>query len=107
MIQHKKPSFGNSKSLQKRETRTKTIVNNFVVLKVNSDQASVSKHIIIVSKKIGNAVVRNKIRRRLRHIIKIMPLRTNYKLIFITKKPIVKAKFEELNYSITQSISKL
>ena len=37
----------------------------------------------------------------------MMPLKINYKLIFITKKPIVKAKFEELNYSITQSINKL
>jgi len=87
--------------------RGKTIVNEFVVLKANSNQNSVSEHIIIISKKIGNAVIRNKIRRRLKHIIKMLPLKINYKLIFITKKTIVKAKFEKLNYSITQSINKL
>tara|TARA_B100001750_G_C15517210_1_gene608255 strand:+ start:3003 stop:3326 length:324 start_codon:yes stop_codon:yes gene_type:complete len=107
LIQRKKSHLRKRKSREERGVRGKTIVNEFVVLKANSNQNSVSEHIIIISKKIGNAVIRNKIRRRLKHIIKMLPLKINYKLIFITKKTIVKAKFEKLNYSITQSINKL
>jgi len=99
--------LGKRKSLKITKSQVKTIVNRFVVLKASNNQDSDSKHIIIVSKKIGSAVIRNKIKRRLKHIIKKISLKTNYKLIFITKKPIVNAKFEQLNYSIAQSISKL
>ena len=53
---------------------------------------------LAVTKKVGHAVVRNKIRRRLREIIKkqLPNLKQNYNIIVVAKDNIPNAKFDEL-----------
>lgn len=55
-----------------------------------------------ISKKIGNAVIRNKTKRRMReaYLRSICDLKSGYDLIFIPKKHIVDISFEELEKSI-------
>lgn len=55
-----------------------------------------------ISKKIGNSVIRNKTKRRMReaYLRSIPDLKTGYDLIFIPKKHIVDISFEELEKSI-------
>ncbi len=54
----------------------------------------------VVQKKIGNAVKRNKIKRRLRnimnHIIKISKINLNYSYLIIVKKMIIDGKFIDI-----------
>jgi ribonuclease P protein component len=62
-----------------------------------------------VSKKIGSAVVRNRIKRRLREAIRkhLLDNKLSYDLVVVAKKDSVKAKFAELNNNISYAFSRL
>lgn len=63
---------------------------------------------IAVGKKVGNAVIRNKIKRQIRHIIdknnKIFPNYHNY--IIICKKDILNLSFKEMEYQLITLLNK-
>ena len=61
-----------------------------------------------VTKKVGHAVIRNKIRRRLREIVRIhLPnLKQCYNIIVVAKEHIVNANFEQLCFEINKLLKK-
>ena len=65
----------------------------------------------VTQKKIGNAVKRNKVKRRLKNImnqiIKISKINLNYSYLFITKKPIINAKFIDIKETIIKDYKKI
>ena len=64
-----------------------------------------------VKKKIGNAVKRNKIKRRLRNImnqmIKVSKINFNYSYLIIAKKSIIDAKFIDVKETIIHDYKKI
>jgi ribonuclease P protein component len=62
-----------------------------------------------VSKKIGSAVVRNRIKRRVREAIRkhLLDNKLSYDFVVVAKKDSVKAKFTELNNNISDALSRL
>ena len=65
----------------------------------------------VTQKKIGNAVKRNKIKRRLRNImnqiLKISKLNLNYSYLIITKKNIISANFVDIKEVIFKDFKKI
>ena len=65
----------------------------------------------VAKKKIGNAVKRNKIKRRLRNIIndavKSINMNLNYSYLFIAKKNIYDANYKMLKDSILKDLTKV
>ena len=65
----------------------------------------------VAQKKIGNAVKRNKIKRRLRNImndaIKTINMNLNYSYLFIAKKNIYDAEYKMIKNSIFKDLSKV
>ena len=57
---------------------------------------------ITITKKIGNAVVRNRIKRRIKEIYrkKFFRIKSGYDLIFIPKKNVVDISYKELESAI-------
>jgi ribonuclease P protein component len=53
----------------------------------------------IVSKRLGNAVVRNRVRRRLRACVNSLGPETHhgYDILFITRRPVLVLKYRELH----------
>ncbi len=65
----------------------------------------------VTQKKLGNAVKRNKIKRRLRSImsqmIKISKVNFDYSYLFIAKKSIIDAKYIDIQETITNDYKKI
>ena len=65
----------------------------------------------VAQKKLGNAVKRNKIKRRLRNImnqiIKIYKINLNYSYLLIAKKEIINAKFSDIKETIFKDYKKI
>ena len=79
-----------------------------LVLYVSSSKTQSIKVGFAVTKKVGHAVVRNKIRRRLREIIqKQLPsLKQNYNIIVVAKDNVSEASFEKLTQETTKLLNK-
>ena len=65
----------------------------------------------VTQKKLGNAIKRNKIKRRLRSImsqmIKISKINFDYSYLFIAKKSIINAKFIDIKETIIKDYKKI
>ena len=65
----------------------------------------------VTQKKLGNAVIRNKIKRRLKNImnqlVKISKINFNYSYLFIVKKSIINAKFVDIKETIINDYKKI
>ncbi len=60
-----------------------------------------------ISKKIGKAVVRNKLKRRLKEIIRLEDnLKKGYDLVFIARKPIVELDYRRLKKDVVKLLKK-
>ena len=72
--------------------------NRNLVLYKRKNNLEYSRIGISVSKKIGNAVIRNKVKRRIREIsrLHLHRIKDGYDLIFIPKKNVVDISYEEL-----------
>lgn len=86
-----------------------TVKNKYLVLyllnKVENREIRIA---IAVSKKIGNAVVRNKIKRRLREAIKnhIKYMDKKYDIIFVVRYKIKEASYQEIEKNILALIKR-
>ena len=49
-----------------------------------------------VSRRVGGAVVRNRVKRRLRSIVRDLPIRPGYDIVAVPQQSIVHASFQEL-----------
>ena len=79
-----------------------------IVLYTASSKTKNIKVGLAVTKKVGHAVVRNKIRRRLREIIKkqLPNLKQNYNIIVVARENVTEASFEQLNLEFDKLIKK-
>ena len=78
------------------------------VLYVVSSKTKFIKVGFAVTKKVGHAVVRNKIRRRLREVVReqLPRLKQNYNVIIVAKENIVEASFNQLCFEINKLFKK-
>ena len=95
--------------LKKKKVSNKYVTIFFGSLdKKNKDYLNIS---FLTKKKIGNAVKRNKIKRRLRNImndaIKNMNMNLNYSYLFIAKKNIYDANYKMIKDSIFKDLTKV
>tara|TARA_B100000965_G_C19028192_1_gene514083 strand:+ start:32 stop:373 length:342 start_codon:yes stop_codon:yes gene_type:complete len=79
--------------------------------KLSSKNSKLLNVSFVTKKKIGNAVKRNKIKRRLRNIIndaiKRIDMNLNYSYLFIAKKNIYDAEYKMIKDSIFNDLTKV
>jgi len=92
----------------------KKISNKYLTIfyKVLSNKSTNNLNISFVAqKKLGSAVIRNKIKRRLKNImnniIKIIKINLKYSYLFIAKKSIINAKFIDIKETIIKDYKKI
>jgi len=90
------------------------ISNNYTTIffkKIPSKNSKLLNISFVTKKKIGNAVKRNKIKRRLRNIMndatKTINMNLNYSYLFIAKKNIYDANYKLIKNSIFKDLTKV
>ena len=71
-----------------------------VSIRVLQNQSGITHIGFTVSKKIGKAVVRNRVRRRFREIVRQLDLRTNVDIVISARPPIMESSFQDTREAI-------
>ena len=92
----------------------KKISNKYLTIFFKSLSCKSNKYLnisFVAQKKLGNAVKRNKIKRRLRNImnqiLKVSKINLNYSYLLIAKKNIINAKFSDIKEAILKDYKKI
>lgn len=84
-----------------------TQADRYLVLKARPNQLEFSRYGISVSKRIGNAVIRNRVKRRLREILRLPSLNPGWDIILIARGPAADSDYHQLNKSVINLLSRM
>ena len=70
--------------------------NSLLVLRSLASDLPHNRFGFVTSKRVGNAVIRNRVRRRLREAVRPLPLADRWDIVVSAKAPAAKADFQEL-----------
>ena len=74
--------------------------DNYLVLKLVEGTGTISRIGLVTSKKVGGAVERNRVRRKLREIFRVTTVKPVTDLVFIARSSSAKAPFATLEISV-------
>ena len=74
--------------------------DKYLVVKSVANDLGYSRYGFSVTKSIGNAVVRNRIRRRLKEIIRVLQVKPGQDIVLIARPEIVNADYYQLRRSV-------
>ena len=86
----------------------KFYASSFVVLAFLRNELDYSRFGFVVSKRLGKAVIRNKIKRRLREAIRqrLSQIQPGFDLVFIARHPIGEASYTEIEQTLDYLLKK-
>jgi len=77
-----------------------------VVMKALPNGLTFSRYGFSVSRRLGGAVVRNQVKRRLREILRLLPLAPGWDIIFIARSQAAGASFASLKKTVPALLSR-
>lgn len=85
-----------SKRFSQIHVEGSSAANRLLVIRYLANDADCSRFGFLVSKRIGNAAVRNKVKRRLREAVRLNPVKVGWDALFIVRRGAGTAKYQEL-----------
>ncbi len=83
-----------------------TQTDRFLVLKARPNQLKISRYGISISKRIGIAVVRNRVKRVLREILRLSNLSPGWDIVIIARNPSSSGHYALLNKSAANLLTR-
>lgn len=80
--------------------------NACLVMKALANRLELSRYGFSVSRRVGNAVTRNRVKRLLREILRATPLEPGWDIIFIARQPAADASYAILEKSVLSLLSR-
>jgi len=80
--------------------------NGNLVMKALPNGLTWSRYGLSVGRRVGGAVVRNRVKRRLREVLRLAPLEPGWDIIFIARPPVAGADFTNLGKSVQGLLSR-
>ena len=74
--------------------------NRLLVIRYLTNGNNYSRFAFLVSKRVGNAAVRNKVKRRLREAVRLNPVKAGWDALFIVRRGARSAKYQDLKDAI-------
>ena len=81
-------------------------VNSLLVMKALPNELSLSRYGLSVSKRVGKAVTRNRIKRLLREILRLTPLEPGWDIVFIVRPAAATVDYASLEKSVQSLLSR-
>ncbi|MBI2328093.1 MAG: ribonuclease P protein component [Chloroflexi bacterium] len=81
-------------------------VSNLVVMRALPNSLTLSRYGFSVSKRVGKAVTRNRVKRLLREILRTMPLKPGRDIVFIARPAVASADYVSLKGAIEGLLSR-
>lgn len=75
-------------------------VDRLVVMKVLPNSLDLARCGFSVSRRVGSAVVRNRVKRRLREIVRLTPLPPGWDIVFIARPRVAAARYANIEKSV-------
>ena len=80
--------------------------NELLVLRSLPNALEHNRYGFVTGKRLGGAVVRNRLRRRLRESIRVLPAHPGWDVVVSAKMPAAGASFQELNRSVVDLLGR-
>lgn len=77
-----------------------------MVLRAIPNGLPVSRSGLSIGKKVGKAVVRNKVKRRLREITRLTPIKPGWDIVLIGRSSSATAKYEDLQKAVISLLNR-
>jgi len=86
----------------------KSFAHPLIVLIALSNNLDRTRVAVSASRSLGNAVARNRTKRRIRAVVQNLSINiiSGYDLLFIARKPIHQASYQDLYYAVSSTLAK-
>jgi len=86
--------------------RGKVWATSLVVMKAMPNGLSLSRYGFSVTKKVGKAVQRNRLKRLLKEIMRLQSLKSGWDIVFIARSVAVNADYHQLERAVTKLLAR-